>query len=177
MEKFSKSKKRFLIVQLPNYSFFLVFVISIALTWLIDWIPWILLPGSDITHVWRLIELVFGYMGTILAAMFITWGTVTLSRERASGREIGKKANDTALISDGAYSYCRHPITLGFLFAISSIFLIFDFVPFLLTAIIYTPILLGLLIYEERELIERFGDAYLQYKKKTRFLIPIKRRT
>jgi protein-S-isoprenylcysteine O-methyltransferase Ste14 len=173
-KKMSWNIKRFIITQLPNVAFFIVFIFCIIFTWFADWIPWFLLPDSYVTNFWRLIELSIGYVFTIITVMFVTWGTVSLTLDTAMGKEIGKKDEKAVPVSKGAYSYCRHPITFGFFFATPGAFLIFDFVPLLLTTIIYTPMLFLFLIYEEKELKERYGEAYLKYKQKTSYLIPKK---
>ncbi|MFX1475959.1 MAG: methyltransferase family protein [Promethearchaeota archaeon] len=166
------SGSRFVIVMLPNLLYFLVLILVLVLMWFFLPIPWLLLPGASLFSLWRFIQLLVGQVLLILGVMFITWGVTSLGRVRAQGGEIGEATRTATFVTGGAYSYCRHPQTLGFIFATPAFALIFDFVPLLLVAIIYTPLQLGLLLYEERELIQRFGDGYREYRKRVRFIIP-----
>jgi protein-S-isoprenylcysteine O-methyltransferase Ste14 len=92
---------------------------------------------------------------------------------RAQGSEIG--AAESSLITTDAYAYCRHPVTLGFAFATPGFALVFDFVPLLINTILFTPIMIALVFYEERELVKRFGDEYISYQKRVPMLIPRRR--
>jgi protein-S-isoprenylcysteine O-methyltransferase Ste14 len=104
--------------------------------------------------------------------MFIVWGVTSMGRKRAQGDEINRSRRSSQLVTTGAYSYCRHPQTLGFILATPAIALLFDFVPLLIVAIIFTPLQLALLGYEEIELLRRFGDSYGKYREAVPFLIP-----
>jgi len=124
---------------------------------------------------WRLIELTIGYILTVLGTIFLTWGTLSIGISRAEGGEIDKSSEKSSLITKGAYALCRHPITLGFIFAIPGIALIFDSTTLILATIIYIPKMFLLLIYEERELLRRFGKDYEEYRTSVPFLIPRKK--
>ncbi|MHA1725289.1 MAG: methyltransferase family protein [Promethearchaeota archaeon] len=73
----------------------------------------------------------------------------------------------------GIYNYIRHPqalvefpifVALGYL--LNSWFLVFISSAFI---ILYTPIMI---YYEEKDLIRRCGEKYIEYKKRTRALFP-----
>ena len=121
---------------------------------------------------WRYIELFIGMILLILAVMFIVWGVTSMGRKRAQGEEINLSRRSSQLVSNGAYSYCRHPQTLGFILVTPAMALIFDFVPLLIVALIFTPLQLALLGYEEIELLRRFGDKYGTYREVVPFIIP-----
>jgi protein-S-isoprenylcysteine O-methyltransferase Ste14 len=171
LKKEIKKGSSFIIVILPNLLFFIVLGIILFLFFLFE-LPWILLPGNDVLYPWRLIELIAGTLLLIVGLYFFTWGLTTISRKRASGKEIGKSIDKSTLISDGAFAICRHPITLGFIFLMPGISFIFDFIPLMLMTPFYTPLLISLLFYEEKELIQRFGEGYRNYKGKVPLLIP-----
>jgi protein-S-isoprenylcysteine O-methyltransferase Ste14 len=166
-----KNGSSFIIVIFPNLLFFIVLGIIIFLFFLFD-LPWILFSGNDVTYPWRLIELIIGSLLMIGGLYFFTWGLTTITRERASGKEIGHSDENSTLISDGAFALCRHPITLGFIFLMPGISFIFDFIPLMLMTPFYTPLLISLLFYEEKELIQRFGERYKNYKDNVPLLIP-----
>ena len=77
------------------------------------------------------------------------------------------------LLTQGPYRYCRNPMTFGTILAYLGLGIAVG-------TIAGTALVLGfaacLVLYlkrmEERELAERFGDAYLQYKRDVPFIIP-----
>ncbi len=166
---------RFAIIFLPNILYFVILGIALVLTrYLTPLIPWQLLPIVIYQYPWilRYFELFGGMILLILAVMFIVWGVISMGRKRAQGEEISMSRRSSQLVTTGAYSYCRHPQTLGFILATPAIALIFDFVPLLIVAIIFTPLQLALLGYEEIELLRRFGDSYGTYREAVPFIIP-----
>ncbi|MFX0031327.1 MAG: methyltransferase family protein [Candidatus Hodarchaeota archaeon] len=166
-----KKYSRFIIVILPNVSFFIELgLITLLFLWFE--LPWLFLPNYDVLYPWRLVELIIGYLLTIFGIYFFTWGLTSISTARASGKEIGKTIENSKLITGGAFAICRHPISLGFVFILPGFTLIFDLVPFALLTIIYIPLLIALLTYEEKELHQRFGEEYVMYKERVPFLIP-----
>jgi protein-S-isoprenylcysteine O-methyltransferase Ste14 len=170
------SKGQAIIVILPNILYFVILVIAILLTWYFPQIPWQLLPGTSLLYPWRFVELLGGTIFLILAVMFIVWGVTSLGRERAAGSEIGSSRRSSKLVMSGAYAYCRHPQTLGFILATPAFALMFDFVPLLIVALVFTPLQLALLGYEEVELLRRFGDPYGTYREAVPFIIPRRKR-
>jgi protein-S-isoprenylcysteine O-methyltransferase Ste14 len=168
---------RLIIVILPNILYCIILGIVLVLTWFWDQIPWQLLPGATLLFPWRLMQLILGEILLILAVMLITWGVTSMGLSRAQGSEIGDPKRTSTLVTTGAYAFSRHPQTLGFIFATPAFALIFDFVPLLLVALIYTPLQLALLGYEEIELFRRFGNTYDEYRESVPFLIPRRRKT
>ena len=77
------------------------------------------------------------------------------------------------LLTRGPFAYCRNPMTLGTILAYLGLAIIVGTV-----AGVAIVLLLGALLVlylkrlEEGELAERFGDAYLQYKREVPFIIP-----
>ena len=81
------------------------------------------------------------------------------------------------LLIEGPYTYCRNPMTLGIIIfyfgigiwigSLSSIGLTILFIALIITYI---------KLVEEKELEARFGQEYVEYKKRTPFLIPKRRR-
>ncbi|MFW9830994.1 MAG: methyltransferase family protein [Candidatus Thorarchaeota archaeon] len=174
-QRFRFDGARIIIVILPNILYFVILIIAIGLNWYFNLlIPWQLLPGATLAFPWplRFSQLFLGTILLIIAIMFIVWGVISLGRLRSQGDEIGINRQTSKLIVTGAYAYCRHPQTLGFIFATPALALMFDFVPLLIVTLIYTPLLLALLGYEEIELLRRFGDSYAKYRETVPFIIP-----
>lgn len=166
------SRARLIIVVAPNVIFFLTLIIAIILTMIFS-LPWFLFPGMNLLQLPRLIELILGQILVILCVGLEAWGVSSLSMNRAQGTEIG--AAESSLVTTGAYAYCRHPVTLGFAFATPGFAFVFDFVPLLINTVLFTPIMIALVFYEERELLKRFGDEYSSYQKRVPMLIPRRR--
>jgi len=80
------------------------------------------------------------------------------------------------LIKERLYKYMRHPYYFFFIFEIAGFPLIPNsYYSFLLVLLLYIPLLLIRIHYEEKVLIGKFGQAYLDYKKETYALLPIKK--
>jgi protein-S-isoprenylcysteine O-methyltransferase Ste14 len=153
-----KRYSSFVIVIFPNVLFFILLGIILLLFFLLK-LPWLFFPGYDVTFPLRLIELIVGYLLSIGGLYFFTWGLTTITRVRASGKEIGESNERSTLITTGAFAVCRHPITLGFVLLLPGFSLIFDLIPLIL-------------LYEEKELTHRFGKKYLEYRSKVPLLLP-----
>ena len=77
------------------------------------------------------------------------------------------------LITTGIFKYIRHPIYTGGVLGIIGFYCAFQSVVVLIAAsIIYFVILRHRLIFEEKILIDEFGDQYREYMKRTKRLIP-----
>jgi protein-S-isoprenylcysteine O-methyltransferase Ste14 len=77
------------------------------------------------------------------------------------------------LLIQGPYRYCRNPMTLGTVLAYLGIGVLAGTVSGIVIVICFGLLLvLYITKLEEGELAERFGEAYLQYKREVPFLIP-----
>jgi protein-S-isoprenylcysteine O-methyltransferase Ste14 len=76
------------------------------------------------------------------------------------------------LIKHGIYRHLRHPINLGAIIYSLGIPLIFSSLIGFLVMLCLVPLILYRIGIEEKMLIERFGNEYLEYMKKTKRLIP-----
>lgn len=89
-----------------------------------------------------------------------------------AGKETMKPSEDTEMFG-GVYRHIRHPQTLGEMpwfiaiaFLANSLFLVLWTTLFV---VLYTPIMIH---FEEKDLVKRFGDAYIEYQRNTGALIP-----
>ncbi len=118
-----------------------------------------------------LINPVIGLTFMVVGWLFANW-TVRVQFTVGKGTPIPLMATQK-LIVRGPYTYCRNPMTLGTDLFYLGIALWLGSISALGLGLVY-PV--GILIYiklvEERELEKRFGSEYLEYKKKTPFLIP-----
>ena len=83
------------------------------------------------------------------------------------------KVATQSLVMQGPYAYTRNPMTLGALCMYLGIGVWMGSGVFIgLTVIVFSGLLTFILIHETRELSERFGEEYLEYKNRTPFLLP-----
>ncbi len=112
-----------------------------------------------------LIGFIFFVFGVILRAV----GRLTLGRYYSYGL---RTSSDQTLVTHGVYKYVRHPISLAAILYSLGIPLIFSSSYGFAIMLLMIPLILYRLGIEERMLIEKFGDEYRQYKRKTKKLIP-----
>ncbi len=107
----------------------------------------------------------------------LCWGSIYLLYRLGLGLPWGpvnKAAESTQLITTGLYAHTRNPMILGFLIFLSGI----GWLCQSLTAIIVIPGIVFILLYiwlilkEEPQLEQRFGDDYRIYKQETPRIFP-----
>ena len=113
-------------------------------------------------------------LGGLLMVLGFTLGFWSVVTQLTRGRGTPLPVMPTQkLLTEGPFRYCRNPMTLGTILAYLGIGVGVG-------TIAGTVLVLGLsgslLVYlkrlEEGELAERFGEAYLAYKRETPFIIP-----
>ncbi len=137
-----------------------------------------LVIGLLTDRIFKLPPMFQGNLFKMLGIILILIGTALAS---ISGRSLTVKGRNgnlprgttNKLVENGLYAYVRHPAFDGFFFILIGIVLIINSCGFLLMALVD----IGLLIYfaifiEERENYERFGERYLDYKKRVPAFIP-----
>ena len=77
------------------------------------------------------------------------------------------------LLTQGPYRYCRNPMTFGTILAYLGLGVMAGTVAGILLVLgLAACLVLYLKRMEEKELAERFGEAYLQYRREVPFIIP-----
>lgn len=82
------------------------------------------------------------------------------------------KDEEERLESGGIHAYVRHPLYLGTLATLWSVFLFFPLLSNLLACLSITVYTLIGIQLEERRLLKTFGEAYAVYRRRTPMLIP-----
>jgi protein-S-isoprenylcysteine O-methyltransferase Ste14 len=142
-------------------------------------IPFFIVVGSAFVDPWLFLPRFFHrWISTIIALVFMVAGwlfanwTVKVQFSLGRGTPIPLMATQR-LIVKRPYTYCRNPMTLGTTAFYLGTAIWMGSLSALGLALVY-PV--GILIYikliEERELEQRFGLEYLEYKRRTPFLIP-----
>jgi protein-S-isoprenylcysteine O-methyltransferase Ste14 len=87
--------------------------------------------------------------------------------------KITQEILDNKLVKTGIYSYIRHPIYSAFLFISTGLIILSQNIFLFFLPILYWIILtIGMIKTEEKWLLEKFGDEYLEYSKKVNRFIP-----
>ena len=111
------------------------------------------------------IGLVLFLMGVALRLV----GRMTLGKYYSYGL---RTLPDQKLVKHGIYRYIRHPISLAAIIYSIGAPLIFSSLFGFLLMLLLIPLILYRLGIEEKMLIERFGDEYREYMRKTKKMIP-----
>lgn len=105
---------------------------------------------------------------------------ISLERKLGSARlsglhELRGDHSDSDLIRTGIYAYIRHPRYLEGMILMASFALLTNYLALYVVWLLSMPLLNIIARLEERELIQRFGDAYLEYMVQVPRFIPRRR--
>ena len=159
-------KQRMIAVVLGGFIFWIVipFFMIIA-SFYID--QWLHLPKLRYGR----INSLTGFLCIIIGWLFANW-TVKVQFSMGKGTPIPLMATQKLVIK-GPYTYCRNPMTLGTTIFYTGVAIWLGSLSAFGSGLIYPAgILTYIKLIEEKELEERFGSEYLEYKKRTPFLIP-----
>lgn len=116
-----------------------------------------------------------GFVLTLGGLALIVW-SVHIQYTFGKGTPAPKVATQR-LVTHGPYACTRNPMTLGGLLMYLGIGIwIGSGVVIILVVIVVSGLLTFIYIHETRELRARFGNEYLEYRKRTPFLLPCCRR-
>lgn len=104
--------------------------------------------------------------------LFSMLALVQVARANRLPEFLGLSTERRVLFVNGMFSLCRHPMYAGWLLAIWGLLLS---EPYLLTVVLGSLLSLSFIleaIYEERAMIDAFGDHYRRYQAEVPFLIP-----
>ncbi len=153
------------------YMFLLIIIFIIAQIWVLGSFIYILNP---VLFTWSLLPFPIwmrwiGVIFTVLGICFELSTQFYLGRNYSTFLHISE---EQSLITTGPYSYVRHPmytalITVGIGMTILSANWYFG-IPFIALIVV----ILFRIKKEEQVLIEKFGEEYIQYEKRTKRFIP-----
>ncbi|MEK6546985.1 MAG: isoprenylcysteine carboxylmethyltransferase family protein [Bacteroidota bacterium] len=156
--------KNFIANKLPKfYSYYRLVYNGIAILGLLVLLHFSLMPISTATHV------ILGACISFIGLFFLFQAFRVFNLREFLGLSPEKS---TELIVTGMYRYVRHPLYFGTLILVAGIYLIFPSKNMFGVLILsFTYILIGSKL-EERKLRNHFGQAYADYAKKVKALIP-----
>jgi len=111
--------------------------------------------------------------GTIMVCGFaFAFWTMSLQLDQGRGTPLPMMPTQE-LIIDGPFRYCRNPMTLGTILAYLGLSIAAATVVGVALVLVLGSLLITYLKkVEEKELAERFGDQYLEYKQHVPFIVP-----
>jgi protein-S-isoprenylcysteine O-methyltransferase Ste14 len=132
------------------------------------WIPLFAIPAK--------IALVLDVTGLVLylaGCALVLWARRTLGRMWgiSTGSNV-KLRDDHQIVQGGPYAFVRNPMYFGWWVAMSGLLLLYPVWMVLLMLVFSVIGFIGRARREEAALAERFGEAWNEYKKSTKFLIP-----
>jgi len=102
---------------------------------------------------------------------FLLW-TIKAQREIGKGTPMPLMATQK-LVVQKPYSYCRNPLAFGLVNFYFGISIFIGSPSSVLMVFIFSVIILSYIKFiEEKELEQRYGNEYVEYKKRTPFIIP-----
>jgi protein-S-isoprenylcysteine O-methyltransferase Ste14 len=120
---------------------------------------------------------IFSWIFLFLSGYLVVAGAIQLKRKgkpKSSRKEktLYKIEQTTELVDTCIYRYIRHPLYSSLLFLTWGIYLKNASTELLLISVLSTIFLYMTAIFEEKECILFFGDAYKDYMKKSKMFIP-----
>jgi protein-S-isoprenylcysteine O-methyltransferase Ste14 len=113
-----------------------------------------------------------GFLGIIITVIglgFAVWARIHLGKNWSS--RPGIKVDHT-LIRTGPYQFVRNPIYTGILFGYAGTAIVIGESWAFFMILFILAVFLGKIRVEERFLLNEFGEAYIQYRKEVKALIP-----
>ena len=132
------------------------------------WIPLIKIPVS-LGQVLDILGLVVYLSG----CAFVLWARRTLGKMwgLSTSRNVKLHA-DHQLIQDGPYDCVRNPMYFGWWVAMLGLLLVYPTWVVLLFLVFSVVSFAGRARREDKALAERFGEAWAEYRRRTKFIIP-----
>jgi protein-S-isoprenylcysteine O-methyltransferase Ste14 len=92
---------------------------------------------------------------------------------KKTGKPEGQFEDTTTLVTTGLYKHIRHPLYLSLLcVGFGAFFKHIDYIQIILLVINIIALILTAKV-EEKEMIKKFGNEYVEYMKTTRMFIPL----
>jgi methanethiol S-methyltransferase len=158
-----------------NYRFYRLIYNLIAFASLI---PVLILQFSvEKTPLWQVsdYEQVIGKFICVWGVIFIATALQGYDLGEFSGFDLANDNKPQELKTDGLLKYMRHPIYFGILLLVWGLFIADASTRNLTGAIAVTIYLLVGIYFEEKKLVETYGEAYQNYQKQVAMLIPFLR--
>jgi protein-S-isoprenylcysteine O-methyltransferase Ste14 len=155
----------------PLWTQIVMVILGLALCVPLFYFFWIPLTRPSITT-GRILDLT-GLVIYLAGCAFVLWARRTLGKMwgLSTSRNVVLR-DDHRIIQDGPYAFVRNPMYFGWWVAMAGLLLVYPTWVVLLFLAFSVFAFIGRARREDAALAERFGDAWKEYKKSTKFLIP-----
>lgn len=135
---------------------------------------WLL--GADLGMSWSLIAIALALYGVTIVELRY-WSQLSVRTLIGIPELSGAEDRKGRLLTDGAYRAVRHPRYLSAGIGVVANALIINYAGTYLLVLLLFPAGFVMLMFEERELVDRFGEQYRQYQREVPQIIPRFRKT
>ena len=135
-----------------------------------------LLLGADFGTSWKLIVIAVALSGVVAWLELQYWRHLSIAmliglpELSSSGQRKGR------LLQDGIYRVVRHPRYLSATLSVMANALFINYAGMYILIVLLVPVGYAMMVLEERELIDRFGEEYRKYQQEVPRIIPRWRR-
>lgn len=130
----------------------------------------------------RILAIEYGTSATLVALSVLTMA-IGLAIEMSCRRhltastlvgipELERDGHAGRLLQDGIYAHVRHPRYVGGMCGLLAVALFANHLAPYIVALVYVPLIYLVMVLEERELVERFGDDYRRYQQRVPRFFP-----
>jgi protein-S-isoprenylcysteine O-methyltransferase Ste14 len=155
----------------PLWTQIAIMILGLALCVPLFYFLWIPLIKLSITT-GRILGLI-GLVIYLAGCAFVLWARRTLGKMWGlSTSQNVKLRDDHQIIQSGPYAFVRNPMYFGWWVAIAGLLLVYPTWVVLLFLVFSVISFAGRARREDRALSERFGEAWTEYKKHTKFIVP-----
>jgi protein-S-isoprenylcysteine O-methyltransferase Ste14 len=133
------------------------------------WIPLFKIP----VNTGRVLD-ILGLFVFLAGCAFVLWARRTLGKMwgLSTSRNVMLR-DDHQIIQDGPYAFVRNPMYFGWWVAMCGLLLVYPTWVVLLFLVFSVVSFAGRARREDKALSKRFGEAWTEYKRRTKFLIPL----
>jgi protein-S-isoprenylcysteine O-methyltransferase Ste14 len=135
------------------------------------------LLGADLGMNWSLIAIGVVLYGLSTWIAFQHWRHLSIATMIGIPELSPDEQRRGKLLKDGIYRVVRHPRYLSAGLAVIALALFVDYVGVYVLIFLLFPLGYPMLVFEERELVDRFGEEYRQYQREVPRILPRLRRT
>jgi methanethiol S-methyltransferase len=130
------------------------------------------LLGADLGMNWSLIAIAVVLYGVSTWIALQHWRHLSVATMIGIPELSPTEQHKGKLLKDGIYRVVRHPRYLSAALSVIAVALFIDYVGVYVLILLLFPLGYPMLIFEERDLVHRFGEEYRQYQREVPQMLP-----
>lgn len=134
------------------------------------------LLGADLGMRWSLIAIAAVLYGVSTWIALQHWRHLSIATMIGIPELSPPEQRKGKLLKEGIYRVVRHPRYLSAGLSVIGVALFVDYVGVYLLILLLFPLGYPMLLFEERDLVDRFGEEYRQYQREVPRILPRRRR-